>query len=346
MVAPGASGQEILSQEQIDALVSALGEGVPKKSKTVVPGKEQKPIRVYDFRSPDKLTKENLRNLNLIYDDFSRMTGNSLSVICLRTSVDMNVSKTDQLPFGEIMFGEKEQKSGKANPEIFSIFNLSPLPGSALLQMDIPLLFAIMDRMLGGPGWGTSKIRALTQVEKELTQEILKKILLNLREVWRKYRELTPRVLVLESDPRLVPRVIAFHDTMVRTIFVVTLGETFGLMKLSLPYVMLNPLLTLVEKEEGGSHPIYRQQRDYEEALGWLGKIQLPLTIELGSASVTAKEIFELEAGHVISFEKKATAPLDVKVGEKMKFAGQLGAVGERKAIQITKIIQEGQENG
>lgn len=338
--------QGILSQEQIDALVSALSAGAAQPAPAIVsPTGERKAAKAYDFRSPDKLTKENLRDLNLIYDSFSRVTGNALSG-SVRTNVDISVAKTDQIPFGEIMFGEKDKTSAKSKAELFVLFNLPPLPGSAMLQMDVPLVFTIIDRMLGGPGWGANKIRPLTALEKEMTQEILKKILSKFKEAWSKYRELNPHILVVESDPRLVPRVIPFHDTMVRTIFVIKLEETFGLMKLSLPYLMLNPLLSIVEKEEGGSHPKYRQSRTREEVLGWLGKIRLPMTIELGTTSVNAQDVLELQPGHVIPFEKKVTDPIDVKVGDKIKFAGQLGLVGERKAVQITKMILEGEGNG
>lgn len=335
----------VLTQEQIDALVSAISTGQIQAPKPGVIPQLEKYTRPYDFRSPDKLTKENLRALNLIYEDFSRITGNALSAH-VRTSVDINVAKTDQTSFGELMFGETDKSQEAATPGIIVLFNLSPLPGSGLLQMELPLVFTIIDRMLGGPGWPTNKMRQLTALEREILQVVVRKIMGSFRDVWSKYRTFEPRILVVESDPRMVPRVIPFHDIMVRTIFGVKIGETFGLMRLALPYLMVNPLLNLVEKEEGGSHPKFRQERRLEEILIWLGKIRLPVTIELGSTMVTAREVLELEPGHVIQLEKKVEDPVEVRVEQKVKLGGQLGLIGERKAVQITKIFREEIENG
>lgn len=331
---------KILSQQEIDMLVSALSSGQLAEAPPATPGREvqEKVIKSYDFRAPEKLSREHLHLLNTISEDFSRFVSNALSAY-LRTHLEVSIAKTDQLPYGELVYGEMEKAANKPKPGVIVLFSVSAL-GSGILQMDLPLVFSIIDRMMGGPGWAQTKVRELTSLEKEMTTEIFNKILHSFREVWLPVKEFTPRVTVLESDPRLIPRVVPFHEVMVRTIFGVKLGETFGLMKLAVPYLLLLPLLNKL-LEEGGAHKVPVEKRGKEAVLTWLGRIRLPVTAELGAATISTKELLELKPGYVVTLDKDADGEVTVKVGTRAKFLGKLGTVGEARAVQLTSIVRE-----
>lgn len=343
---------KVLSQEEIDMLVAAIAEGElkPKEqtSLSVTPSalKEEKVIRPYDFKTPDKLNKEQLRNLGFVYEDFARFVSNSMAAY-LRTHVELSHAKTDQVPYGDLIYGDVEKTGSKPKPLIIALFGLNPMVGNGILQLDLPLVFCIVDRMMGGPGWTKQKIRDLTPLEREMVVEIFNKILYTFREAWIKVRELSPKVVALESDPRLVPRAVPFHEVMVRTIFGMKIGESFGLMKLAVPHFILAPLLSKLQETEEETRSIEVVLKDQTEYLKRFGRIRISLTAELGVAEMSAKELIELQDGDVVVLEQETDQPIRIKVGGQVKFLGRLGMVKNLRGVQITEVLREVlEENG
>ncbi|MBI2266998.1 MAG: flagellar motor switch protein FliM [Armatimonadetes bacterium] len=343
---------KVLSQNEIDMLVSALSSGEIKKgpppavaAQAAVGAKEEKVVRLYDFKQPEKLSKLHMRNLNTVYEDFTRLSSNAMAVY-LRTHVEISHAKTDQLPYGDLIYGEPDRGTEKPKQAIISLFRLLPLHGSGILQLDLPLIYCMIDRLLGGPGWGKQKVRPLTELERQLTTEMFHKILTNFRDAWAKIMDLTPKVEVLEQDPRLIPRAVPFHEVMVRCVMGMKVGENFGLMKLAIPYSSLYPMLVRLTEQLEGAAREPKDEQNPQSLKQRMGNIRLPMTVELGAAALSVQEFLDLQAGNVVLLESKTDDDLKVKVNGKTKFLGRPGLVSDRKAVQIVKVLGELQEEG
>ena len=142
----------MLSQEEIDALVNQLA--APEAAEPV--GFADRKIKSFDFRFNkrlDKFSNNQLQTLRTLHDNFTRLLNNSLSVY-LRTRVEATIVSIEQISYGDFI-------ASIGIPSILGIFSMDPLPGSGIVQVDLNLVFSIIDRLLGGPGCERRKRRAI-----------------------------------------------------------------------------------------------------------------------------------------------------------------------------------------
>jgi len=142
---------EVLSQAEIDELLRGLSEGNVNIEEEVGAGAKEKPVLPYDFARPQKVNKEQQRTLEIMYDSYCRQLGSFLSGY-LRTSVSLEVLSAEQVTFNEF-------SNALTNPCILSIVELPPLKGSIILELSANIGYAVIDRILGGPGTGVKQLR-------------------------------------------------------------------------------------------------------------------------------------------------------------------------------------------
>ncbi|HEX3462923.1 MAG TPA: hypothetical protein VHS78_02550, partial [Candidatus Elarobacter sp.] len=186
----------MLSQEEIDALVNQLAE--PQR-----PVSEARKVKPFDFRFNkrlDKFSTNQLQTLRTLHDNFTRLLNNSLSVY-LRTRVEATIVSIDQISYGDFI-------ASIGIPSILSIYSMDPLPGSGMVQVDLNLVFSIIDRLLGGPGWYPQKLRDLTDIERTLMQRFMARMLNSYRESWNYLLTLSLKIEALDSNPQFIPRII------------------------------------------------------------------------------------------------------------------------------------------
>jgi len=147
---------EVLSQDEIDQLLTAISTG-DIESEDVTKVTDQKKIKIYDFKRPDKFSKEQIRTVSSMHESFARLTTTSLSAQ-LRTLIQVHVASVDQLTYEEFI-------RSIPNPTTLAVINMDPLKGSAILEIDPAVTFSIIDRLFGGPGEGVKVSRDLTEIE-------------------------------------------------------------------------------------------------------------------------------------------------------------------------------------
>src|SRR5687767_12690452 len=190
--------QSDLSQEELDALLGELGEKPGAAAETVAtraggrPGK----VKTYDFRRPDRFSKEHIRTLEMVHDSFVRFVQTSLSTY-LRSHVEVKVSAVQQMTYEEFI-------ATLSTPTSISVFTMEPLKGSAVLEISGELMFAMIDRVLGGPGMVPKKIRELTAIEIPVVERIVVRALDNLREAWQKVAPIMPKLEHIDFNPHFV----------------------------------------------------------------------------------------------------------------------------------------------
>lgn len=327
---------EILSQSEIDVLLSAMQSG-SVDLENIVHEKDGKNIRTYNFRRPNKFSKEQLNAIQIIYDNFCILLTTLFSGI-LRTRVTAKVSSVDQVTYEEF-------SSSLSNPTIMSIFSLPPLEGKGIIELTPVIGFSIIDRLFGGPGVSTFKGRQLTEIEKNVFEKIIEKVLSLFNESWRNLHPVTAISEAIETNPQFA-QIVASTEMVLLIGIDIKMGEVEGLINICLPCLMLEDIADKLNKKfrfASGSSPNSEKHSVYIQKA--IEKTVIPLTVVLGRNTITVKELLELQAGDVIPLEAKANGEVEVFVGQARKYFGKPGLVGNKIAVKIDKVESEGGSN-
>lgn len=326
---------EVLSQSEIDALLSAMQSG-EVDVEAIKSEEKDKKVRVYDFRRPNKFSKDQLNTIEVIYDNFCRLLVTLLSGI-LRTRVIAKVASVDQITYDEFV-------RSIPNPSILSVFSLAPLEGKGILEMNPIIGFSIIDRLFGGPGVSTLKGRALTEIEKNVMEKISEKILFLFGDAWSSLYKVTPFLEVIEINPQFT-QVVAPLEMVVIISINTQIGETEGLINICLPCLMLEAIAEKLNTKfwfASLSSPSSENNSRYLHKI--VEKTVLPLSAVLGNNTLTIRELLELQVGDVVPLESKKDGDVDVYVDSKLKYFGKPGLLGNKMAVKINGTYEEGSD--
>ena len=188
-------GEDVLSQSEIDKLLSALSTGAVS-AEDVKADEEQKKIKTYDFKRPDKFSKDQIRTLNMLHENFARLLNTYLSTH-LRALVNVEVASVEQLTYQEFV-------QSLSNPSVIGVLAVPPLKGNVVMEINTGVSFAIIDRVFGGQGENTLKPRVLTEIEEAVMRRTLGKAMDFFREAWYNVVQLQPKMEAVESNPQFV----------------------------------------------------------------------------------------------------------------------------------------------
>ena len=182
---------DILSQEEIDALLQAVDDDEAQNSDTIVSKKtsklpDDKQIIIYDFKRPNRVSKEQLRAIKGIHDKLARNLASQISSI-MRSIVEIKLHSVDQMTYCEFLMS-------LPSPTSFNVFSIKPLDGNCVLEINPSIAFPMIDRLLGGNGDGFDSNRELTEIEINLLDAILRIMMQRLRESWSMVTDMYPNV--------------------------------------------------------------------------------------------------------------------------------------------------------
>ncbi|MFC0214346.1 flagellar motor switch protein FliM [Paenibacillus chartarius] len=326
---------DVLSQNEIDALLAALSSG-EMDAEELKKEETQKKVRAYDFKRAVRFSKDHIRSLTRIHENFARFLTTYFSAQ-LRTFVQINVVQVEQLPYDEFIRSIPKMT-------ILNIFEAEPLEGRMVLEVHPNVAFAMLDRLLGGAGTSPNKINALTEIETIVMERIFSRALDTLQEAWKTIIDLSPRLEALETNPQFM-QIVSPNETIALISLSTKIGDTTGMVNLCIPHVVIEPIMQRLS----GHHWFVSQKKtrapEEEEVLqARLTKAKLPIIAELGTSQINVREFLGLMSGDVISLNKPVDEPLQIKVGEKLKFIGSPGTIRGKVAVQITDIVTEGEE--
>ena len=348
---------KILSQTEIEALLAGealLGGddlGMPFDDGTsdqaeVVPGapvaihlptNQNRPAKLYDFRRPDKFSKEHLRSLRILHESFARMLGSSLTSY-LSAGVQVRLTMLEQGTYDEYI-------DSLPSPTVIYVVGLAPLPGQAVVELNLPVARVLIDRLLGGTGAPVPRTAEMTEIELALLKTIGQFILSSLREAWSNVVPLRPTM----QEPVLSPELAQFAtmaEATVMLVLEVSVFKTTGTISMCIPYQVLQPVLDNLTSQVwfGGSTTSRVADNDSRSQMGErISQVTLPLTVELGGAELTVQALLDLQEGHLLKLNTNANGPLPVRIDDRVKFVGQAGLSGKNLAVQIVRAVaQEG----
>jgi flagellar motor switch protein FliM len=330
------AGADVLSQSEIDELLSALSTGVVSAEDMKIEQTQRK-VKVYDFKRPDKFSKDQIRTLYMLHENFARLLNTYLAAH-LRSFVNINVASVDQLTYEEFI-------RSLPNPSVISIFQMRPLKGSVLLELNPNIVFAIIDRLFGGPGAAPAKPRPLTDIEEVIVKRVLAKTLESFTDAWKQVIALEPRMDAIETNPQFT-QIVPPNDMVVIITLQTKIGQAEGLLNICIPYLVLEPIMSKLSTtywvassmaKQATDEGISALQRKLEQTL-------IPLVVELGTIGVNVHELLGLTPGDVLQLETRMDEDLKITVGSNEKFRCKPGISGKKLAVQITEIIAKGDD--
>ena len=327
---------EVLSQAEVESLLSAMEAGVPKAEATALskplPPRTREKITPYDFKRPERVGKEQMRALQSLHEGFGRNFGAALSAL-LRNIVEVKLTSVDQLTYSEFVFSLE-------NPTCFNLLKADPLEGNLILDINPSILYPIIDRLLGGgKETGSVSRRPLTEIEKRLVSRITNLFLGELKHAWEAVLPLNLTVERVESNPQLV-QIVPPNEVVVLISFELTLGDVRGMMNLCIPF---NSIERIGNKLTTNNWMSYSRTGVSQETVDLLSKhldgSLIELVVTLAETTITTSDLLELRVGDIITTEKDRRSPLDVAVQGLLKYRASPGALKGRKAIQIEEIV-------
>lgn len=322
---------EVLSQNEIDSLLQALSTG--ELDADDISNIDEKPAKNYDFRRPAKFSKEHLRTLEIIFEHYGRLLSTNLPVY-LRKNIQVTVVNSEACTFSEF-------STALANPVLLSVVNFSPLNGSVIMELAANLGYAMIDRMLGGPGNPLDKNRDFSEIERSIIDKIIVVCVQLLREPWRNVIEIDPYLERVETNPQFA-QIIAPSEMIAIVTLSIKIGDVEGLMNICLPYFTLESVMDKLNTKYWFASMKENNEDDYEEYIETIvKKVSMPIKAILGKSSITVSDFASLQRGDIIKLNSKIENEMDIYVGNLKKFKALPGTSKEAYAVRVTSVIRE-----
>ncbi|MDQ0206335.1 flagellar motor switch protein FliM [Alkalicoccobacillus murimartini] len=326
---------DVLSQGEIDALLSALSTG-EMNAEELKKEETQKKVRVYDFKRALRFSKEQIRSLTRIHENFSRLLTSFFSAQ-LRTFVQIHVASVDQLPYEEFI-------SSIPKMTILNVFEPTPLNGRILMEVNPNIAYAMLDRLMGGKGASVNKIDNLTEIETKLMSALFQRTLDSFTEAWSSVVEIDPILDEIEVNPQFL-QMVPPNETVVVISLSTSIAETSGMITICLPHMVLEEILPKLSNhywlQENKKLRSPNEQKQLEKQVR-----DTPLLVqaELGRSEMTIQEFLHLGEGDVIELNQSIHDPLVLSVGGESKYLAQPGKQKNKLAVQVTHVLEEADE--
>ncbi len=342
----------MLAQSEIDALLSGAIEMDQKnggdrvnladmmnqpgeRPKTDADGK--KTVQPYNFWSPARFSKEQMRAVELVHEDLSERLTTSLPTF-LRTNVRPHLVHMEQGRFHDFI------KDFPPNT-LFHLLALAPLPGHVVLTLSLNISYLILQQRLGGKIEGRFTERSLTEIDQSLLRGLVEHMLGDIKGAWSKVVSLEPSLEDSTVNQHWVQMMMGNERVLLMTIEI-NIQSVTGTMSIFIPFNtlkpitnVLNPHIWIAGRKEQQQDPVARQM-----AIQTMMKAVIPVKVLLGNAELKLKDLANLAVGDVIQLDKRIDSPMIVQVANKKQFYARVGRSRKNIGIQITGVYREHEE--
>ncbi len=328
---------EILSQQEIDSLLSGISVGQPEPVESPIDDRKQvKEAITFDFRLPHRLSKNQLRTFQAVHESFAEAFSSYL-VSRLQTTVTMNVSSVDQLFYSEFVLSI-------SSPSSLYVFRIMESDALAVLEVSPQLVLAMVEYLMGGVAEGDKNPRLITKIEQSIVKGIIQKALLEIQRAWKTVAELTFKFERYESEGDFAQIAPASEIVMVVS-FEISLGPQKYLMNVCFPTFALDDVLSRLNIQHFSGIGAVKGDKEVSSRVMYqrLGATQLNATAILGETSLTLRELIDLESGDVLRTNIPIDGEVRVLVGGKSRMYGRPGISKGKVAVKISRIDHDSQ---
>ncbi len=319
---------DILSQEEIDALLEVVDESDDSAKSTKEDSSRE--IMLYDFKRPNRVSKEQLRSIKSIHDKLARNLSSQISTV-LRTIIEIDLQSVDQMTYGEFLMSIP-------SPTSFNIFSLKPLDGDAVLELNPSIVYPMLDRLLGGDGKVYNIDRELTDIELNLLDTILRMIMQKLKESWENVMEFHPTIEAKESSPNVV-QIVAQNEIVIIVVLEITIGDSSGMINLAYPVIFLESILSKMSSRDIIISESNSKKSKNKELKELVKRADIEAEVILGDTTLSLKEILDLEKDSVIRLDREASDIVTLSVNKKDIFKAKMTVEEYKKILDIKEVI-------
>jgi flagellar motor switch protein FliM len=331
---------DVLDQADIDALLNAVstGEVEDQQQQGQIFSRfrrdlETVEIKEYDFKRPERISKDQMRALQTLHETFARNFGASLSGF-LRTIVEIRIAHAEQMTYSEFI-------TSLPNPTSFNLVNCAPLDGQMCLELSPLIIYPIIDRLLGGSNQDVFiPQRAMTLIETRLIQRILNRGMTALAEAWESIKKIEFKLGEMESNPQIV-QIVPPNEVVVVIGFEIKMTNRAGTMSLCIPFNVIEPLVDALSAQSWFLAGKNRGEHQWEKSIaGRLSDASLDVAAVLANTTMTLADLRNLEVGDVLMTEKPATSPVVLTAADVPKFLASIGQFKGNRALRIVRPIK------
>lgn len=314
---------DLVTNEEMSALLkssdSSASAGADKRQR-VVP---------YNFRRPDRVSKEQVRSLYLLHDLFSHSLSSSLLVF-LRSVSEVSLISVEQQAYVEYLYGLPD-------PTVIFTFGMHPLQGAAILELNPSIAFAVIDRMMGGPGQPLRDPRPVTDIEQKILESFVKVVTEDLREAWKPFIELDIKLIGRETRPQML-QIVPQNEVVLSIVFHLQINDARGMMSLCIPAITLEPIIHKFNQS------FYARNREVPPEqtrvlLDNLSGLTFPVAADLCGTTVAMSELLQIAPGDVLRLDHRVDQPVEVTVGGLAKFNGELVGHRGHTAVHVRSFV-------
>ena len=326
---------ETLTQEQIDALLnSAMSGGVMETNTDKSP-----PVKDYDFRAPKKFTKERIKILDSIFDNYARLLSSYLTGL-LRLYCKVNLASIEEQRYFE--FNNALPDYVMMGTVDLGIHDDDIVNATTIIQLSNSLTYILIDRLLGGKGEYKDTDRDFTEIEVSIMEKIISNMAGLLREPWEPYVETTPSIQNIETNSRVFSA-IDYDETVIIAALEVTVNSTKTIVSLCMPVLSLDEVMQKYVSKTVRSVRRYdaaREQDRRDTIMKALNESPLTVTAVLGEISLDVSDVLNLQVDDIIPLDKNINSNVTLKIGDTPWFDGKLGAFNQNKAVKIENVYR------
>ncbi|HOV91509.1 MAG TPA: flagellar motor switch protein FliM [Candidatus Kapabacteria bacterium] len=327
---------ELLSQNEIDNLLSEMSSGRVNVDEVIAGKYKSKDISAYDFRRPNRVSKNQLRTMQTVHENFAETFGYYL-VSRLQSLISVEVTSIDQLFYSEYILSV-------SNPSCLYVFDIEGTDGNGILEVSPQLALVIVEKLLGGSGEVAPKPRSITPIEQSVIRGIVEHALSDLRNAWRSITEINFKYSRLEMEADFV-QIAPSSEIVLVVSFDVNIGVNTYLMNLCFPTFALEEVLAKLNRQQITAPTVTLTPQKRKENIELINK-QISSTFlivqaELAKTSITVGDFLNLEIGDIIKLDKKVNEEIEISINNRKKLLGRPGSVDGKRAVQVTRFLKE-----
>jgi len=333
---------DVLDQSEIDALLAAVNAGEVEEEANPVQifsrhrrDLEHVEVRPYDFKRPERVSKDQMRSLQTLHEGFARNFGAALSGF-LRTIVEVKVASCEQMTYAEFI-------SGLPNPTSFNLMEARPLEGQMCLEISPLIIYPIIDRLLGGTNQELFiPQRPMTLIETRLIGKVTSRGLAALSEAWSGIKPVEFAITATESNPQLV-QIVPPNEVVVVVGFELKMANRAGTMNLCIPYNVIEPVMEELSAQSWFNVPKGEKSKQLQDRIASsLAGAALTVTGVMAETTITLRELMSLAVGDVIVTEKPAAEPVVLCVEGRPTHLAHIGQHRGQRALRVLRAVSPG----
>jgi flagellar motor switch protein FliM len=322
---------KILSQDEIDALLTTVSAGESESGAAVQFQDEKlRSIVAYDFKHPNRVSKDQIRTLENMHDNFAGHFASALSSV-MRTVADVDLVSVDQITYSEFIMS-------LVTPSCTYTFAAQPLDGVCLVDFNPTLTFSIIDRLFGGRGKIMETERELTSIERSVMANLVSRMYTELKRSWENLVPIEIEQKSFETNPQFI-QIVPPGETVVVISFQIKLFQSTGLLTICYPYVSLEPIVTRLSAQNWIDATKKKNlEKDRTTNVHNVKQVQAQMAAILLRSTLKMRDFLELKLGDIVPSEMKLDEPVEITVNRRKKFHARPGLAGKKRAFQVLAV--------